>query len=156
MYAPAFNRTCENCPAPGKYQNRNDPQQYSCKTCPLGFEFLAPNISCRQCAAGFFRNFSLNKCHACPRGFVQMKGGMSNCTKCMPGGYTPSSGQTNCLECHVEMVGLDCPNQCSPGEFNSTTGCAECPTGYFSLRVNMNQCSACPKGKYQDEIKMAR
>ncbi|CAG9320199.1 unnamed protein product [Blepharisma stoltei] len=41
-----------------------------------------------------------------------------------------------------------CPFTCSPGTYMTSNGCKVCTPGYYSDEFGLNNCLACPKGKY--------
>lgn len=109
------------------------------------------------------------ECKKCPDGSVVVPGegegiGNIDCISCGPGTYLTTDNATNRSECKPCSVGTyqngtgetKCV-PCTGGQYTNTTGaavCSECPKGYIVVAVDGSNvdCTACPKGTYQDEL----
>ena len=165
---------CQFC-EPGKYQD--DPNQFSCKTCPLGWYTWGDGQSCIKCDKTDYQYSDVEAATECKTCTVDGQQANSNHTGCecpngacicSEGHYNPADwidADRNCAECAIgkyQQASEVIQNSTVGGEQNSTVGGEDSPcvvNGYEVLNgqcyLRHASCKDCPGGKYQDENKQS-
>ena len=125
---------CEWCPR-NTYQNSSTKINPKCVSCPGDKRTVFPGAQdVSEChdpclSAGTFLNTSSGACQNCPVGTYMdvVKHWFIRCKMCEMGKTTPGAGSKTSSDCY----------KCIQGQFFNSTAM---------------KCTACPKGKYQDEM----
>lgn len=127
------------------------------------FEFVCShdanqNASPRnQVGYGYIGNHFSGQCSICPAG-TQSEQGDWVCTPCEKGKYSSSPKSEACQSCppgeYSDGTGFTYCKVCQAGQFSNngkdqygSTGCMECPAGYYSTEGSSG-CTSCPAGHF--------
>ncbi|KAJ6230217.1 insulin-like growth factor binding protein [Anaeramoeba flamelloides] len=130
---------CTECPL-GKFSNISGATSTNdCTECPDGFyNDVEAATACQECDLGYESKTSKRGCQICEEGYY--RGEMdSSCQECEEDTISIIRGSTSCTACGQQGICTG-KNECQDGR-NSTTYCATCMDGYFSLNY---QCASCP------------
>ena len=160
-------RNCAACRI-GRYQPNAGFAR--CSDCAAGQHANSTGAtSCKRCAPGSFSRSGAHRCLNCSNGLIQASSGAKMCYECPPGRIAGNTG-TSCLECaagrywHLGDVIASAPlppprrppRLLQPPPPQVREGAAApvsmAPGRNTPAGERKPQCSACPAGKYGDQV----
>lgn len=144
---------CRACNA-GQYADQVG--TVACKDCDVGtFSSNTAATSCTDCAAGrhnpYMSRSSERYCYICPCG-KWSSSGSNVCIDCAPGKFRASAGGSSSSSCDLAAAGFE-PSRLWASTTNDKCGQSACPVGKYQDEVGGARCKECPAGTHNPTVR---